>query len=72
MESNFEGLEMYKWIMPMDRAQREDENNEVICLVTMFTPRVMVAKMPEIVHFCIFCWWQQKISQSLGKVFKYT
>ena len=39
----------------MDRAQREDENNEVICLVTMFTPRVMVAKMPEIVHFCIFC-----------------
>ena len=40
----------------MDRAQRADEKNEVICLFTMFTPRVMVIKMPKIDRFCIFCW----------------
>ena len=38
----------------MDEAQRVDEKNGVICLVVMFTPRVMVIKMSKITHFLYF------------------
>ena len=38
----------------MDEAQRKDEKNGVICLVVMFTPRVMVIKMSKITHFLYF------------------
>ena len=37
----------------MDRAQRVDEKNGVICLV-MFTPRVIVIKMSKMAHFLYF------------------
>ena len=45
MELNFEGLEMQKWNIPMDRTWRVDEKNAVIFLVIMFAPRVMVITM---------------------------
>ena len=32
MELNLEGPEMQKWNITMDRAQREDEENGVICV----------------------------------------
>ena len=38
----------------MYRAQRVDEKNGIICLVIMFTPRVMVFKMSEITNFLYF------------------
>ena len=38
----------------MDRAQKVDEKNGVICLVIMFTPRVMVIKMSKMAHFLYF------------------
>ena len=41
----------------------------VICLV-MFTPRVMVIKCQKWFISCTFCWIQQNISSSLGKIFK--
>ena len=41
--------------MKYTRAQRVDGINGVICLVIMFAPRVMVIKMLEMAHFCIFC-----------------
>ena len=57
MEFNFEGLEIQKWNTSMDRAQRVDEKNGVICVVTLFTPGVMVIKMSKIFKFfCIFYW----------------
>ena len=72
MEFNFEGLEIQKWNTSMDKAQRVDEKNGVICVVTLFTPGVMVIKMSKIFKFfCIFYWWQQRISQSLDKIFKH-
>ena len=37
----------------MDKIQRLDEKNGVICLVVMFTPRVMVIKMSKMTH--LFC-----------------
>ena len=42
MELNFEGLEMQKWNVPMDRARIVDEKNGVVFLVIMFTTWVMV------------------------------
>ena len=38
MELNFEGLQMQKWNILSDRAQRVHDKNRVICLVLMFTP----------------------------------
>ena len=38
MELNFEGLEMQKWNISTNSAQRADEKNGIICLVIMFTP----------------------------------
>ena len=54
MELNFEGLELQKWTKPTDRAQREDQKNGVICLVTMFAPGVTVIKMSKMAHFLYF------------------
>ena len=53
MELNFEGLKMQKSILT-DRAQTVDEKNKFICLVIVFTPKVTVIKMSEMVHFLYF------------------
>ena len=38
----------------MDKIQRVDEKNGVICLVVMFTLRVMVIKMSKMAHLFYF------------------
>ena len=60
MELNFEGLEKQEWNIPMDQAQREEEKNWVIYVVIMFTPRVMVIKMPKMAEFFVFSVDQSK------------
>ena len=50
---------MQKVNIAMDRAQRGDGKNVVICLVIMFTSKVIVIKMPKMAD-CLFCQWQQK------------
>ena len=47
MQLNFEDLEMQKWNIPTDRAQRLGTKNGVICLFVMFTLRVTVIKMSK-------------------------
>ena len=54
MELNFESLEMQKWNIPTNRAQRAGEQNGAICLVIKFTSRVMVIKMSKTAHFLHF------------------
>ena len=54
MKLNFEVLEMQKWNIPMDRAQRVDEKNGVICLFIILTSRVIVIKISKMVHFLYF------------------
>ena len=54
MELNFQGLEMHKWHITKDRAQAVEGKNWFICLVIMFTPRVMVIKMSKMAHFFYF------------------
>ena len=38
----------------MDRVQRVDKKNGVTCLFIMFTPRVMVIKIPKMAYFLYF------------------
>ena len=45
LKLNFEGLEMQKLNIYMERAQSVAKKNGVISLVTMFTFRVIVIKM---------------------------
>ena len=45
-ELNFEGLEMQKRIMLMDRTQNNSKG--VICQIIIFFPGVMVIKIPTI------------------------
>ena len=39
IDLNFELLEMQKWNISTDKAQRADEKNGIISLVIVFTPR---------------------------------
>ena len=68
MELNFEGLEMQKWNTPTDRAQRVHGKNGVVCLVIMFTSRVMVIKMLNIAYFLYFLLMPAQISHSLDNI----
>ena len=51
----------------MDRAQRVDERNGVICLVIMFTPGAMVIKMPKMAHFLYFLLMAAKNQSQIGQ-----
>ena len=51
IELNCEGLKLKK---SKDRVQRVDEKNGIICLVIMFTSRVMASKMSEMANFIYF------------------
>ena len=45
---------MEKWNISTDRVQRADEKNGIICLVIVFTPRVMIIEMSEMAYFFVF------------------
>ena len=65
--TEFEGLEMQKWNIPTDRAQKVDEKIRVICLVIMFTTRVMVIKMSKMAHFLYFLLMPAKNQSQFGQ-----
>ena len=67
MEFNFEGLEMQKWNIPVDRSQREDEKISVTCLVIMFTRGVMVFKMSKMALFSTFLLMTANNQPQLGQ-----
>ena len=54
LKLNFEGLGMQRWNKPTNRAQRVDEKSVFICLVIMFTYRVIVIKMSNNGSFLYF------------------
>ena len=65
MELNFEGLEMQKWDIITDRAQRVGEKK------CGHLSSCLVIKMAKTALFCIFYWWQQKNCHSFGEIHKY-
>ena len=70
VELNLKVLEMHKWNIQTDRVQRVDKKNCIICPFIMFPSKVMVIKFQKCLIFCIFYWYQQKISHSLEKIFR--
>ena len=68
MELNSEGLEMQKWNIPTDIIQRVDEKDGVICLVIIFTPRVIVIVRNSL--YLVFSADDSKKLDSLRKIFK--
>ena len=62
---------MKKWNISTYKAERVIEKNGVFLLV-LFTTKVMIIRMSKKwLIFHIFCRVQQKLSPSLGKIFKY-
>ena len=45
LRMNFKYFQIQKWILWRVRAEKVDEKNEVICLVSMFSSWVMVLKL---------------------------
>ena len=54
LKLNFEGPGIQRWNKPTDRDQKVDEKNVFICLVIMFTSRVIVIKMSNNGSFLYF------------------
>ena len=62
---------MQKWNISIDRAERVDEKNGVICLFIMFIPKVVVMAMSNMAHLLYFLLLTEKRSHSYGKIFRY-
>ena len=54
-----------------NRSDKEDEKNEVICLVSMFPSWVMVLKLYKKMHFLQFCTDFSKKSKSVKGIYIY-
>ena len=52
MKMNFEYFQIQKWMLQTGIAEKVDEKNGVICLVSMF---------PSLLFSSILCWPQQEI-----------
>ena len=60
---------MQKWYLPTDIARKVNEKNGVICLVSVYTPRVIVIKMSKMTNFLYFVLMAGINSHSLGKIY---
>ena len=52
---NFDSFQIQKWMVKTVRAEKVDEKNRVICLVSMFPSWVMVLKLSKKCNFLQFC-----------------
>ena len=68
MEINFDIFQIQKWISPTVRAQKTDEKNGVICLVSFFPYWIMARKLLKIVHFLQICADVSKKSKSIKSI----
>ena len=55
LHMNIDYFQIKKWMLPTDRVEKVDEENRVICLVSMFTSWVMVLKFSKKVDFLQVC-----------------
>ena len=56
---NFEYFQIQKWMLQTVRLEKVDEENAVICLVSVFLSWVMVLKLSKKCIFTILCWPKQ-------------
>ena len=55
IKMNFGYFQTKKWMLQAVRAEKVDEKNGVIFLVSMFPSWVMICKLSKKVHFLQFC-----------------
>ena len=71
MKMNFDHFQIQKWMLQTVRPEKVDENNGVICLVSMFTSWIMVCKLSKKVHFFWFCANLSKKSKTIKAIYIY-
>ena len=71
MKMNFDYFQIQKWMLQTVRAEKVDEKNGVICLVSMFPSWVMVFKLSKKGHFLQFCADLSKKSKSVKAIYIY-
>ena len=69
MELNFEGLEMQKWNVLTDIVQIVDENNEVICLIIMFTQEYLSVALKCFAQAVTNCLLSSAVKEEKGPYF---
>ena len=52
MKLTFDYFQIQKWMLLTVRAEKVDEKNEVICLVSIFPSWFMVLKLCVVLQFC--------------------
>ena len=58
-------------MLQTDRVEKVDEENGVICLVSMFASQFMVLKLFKKVYFLQFCAYLSKKSKSVKIIYIY-
>ena len=72
MNMNFDNFQIYKnEISQTVRAQKVDSKNEVTCPVSFFPSRVMLLKLPKIVHYSQICADFSSKSKSIKTIYLY-
>ena len=69
---NFDNFQIQKWISQPVRAQKVDEENGIICLVSFFAFWVMALKLPKIVLLLQFFADASKKSKAVTAIYVYT
>ena len=64
-------MTIFKWVSQTVKGQKVDWKNMVICLVSYFLSRVMVLKLPKIVHFLQLYGDLSKKSESIKVIYLY-
>ena len=71
MKIKFDYFQIQKWMLQTVRAEKGDDKNGVICLLSMFPSWVMVQKLFKKVHFLQFCANLRKKSKSVKAIYIY-
>ena len=69
MKMNFDIFQIKKRVSQTFTAQKVHEKNWVDCLTSFFPSRVMVLKLPKIVHFLQPCADLSKKSKSIRAIY---
>ena len=70
---NFDNFQKETWITQTLRVKKLDENNDFICLVSVFPSEawVMALKLPKLVHFFQICAALRRKSESNKTTYLY-
>ena len=71
MKMNFDYFQIQKWMLQTVRAEKVDEKNGVICLVSMFLSWVIVRKLSKNVQFLQSFADLSKKSKSVEAIYRY-